>query len=482
MASVLSWFKRHWPAPDDLLLVDIRGEEKKLRAFMRLHPLETGLMHRKGSQVSFRAYVAAHLRGELEGAAESSTVVLNASNDQQRSHPVLILSTAPNRFLDGTVPAGIGLPSSRHDTLDYWSIDEVDSALINLETKFAGRAVRKKLQLPSAGSSRDCWALRILGPAAPGKKVLVLIGGIHGDEWGSCESIIQFATDLLTATAVPGSQPLTYGSRTFTGAEVDSILGKMDIVLFPLVNPDGRAFSQSSGTLWRKNRSEACSDGVAAKIGVDINRNFAFLSEYETAFVPSFFGPALRNALEPTYCGPKAFSENESLNVRWLLDEFPETAWLLDLHSAWGSVLHPWSDDEIQTDDSQMNFLDSAFDGQRGEKGDRTRAGDSGYREYMPPNDQAEFTRLAGLLTSAMNSISTGGTYKQFPFYAYGTFFGTCIDYAYARQFMNPPKPPIHALHIEWGDNVQKNPPWARMQNKFMPEVIAGLVGFCVAA
>ena len=99
----------------------------------------------------------------------------------------------------------------------------------------------------------------------------------------------------------------------------------------------------------------------------------------------------------------------------------------------------------------------------------------------MPPGDQQEFDRLADLLTSGMNAVDNG-TYKKYPFFAYGTFFGTCIDYAYARQFMNPPNPPIHALHIEWGDNIRKNPPWVEMESKFMPEVVAGLIEFGMAA
>ncbi len=481
MASLRTWIMKRWPERGDLLLIDVVGLEKSLRAFMRRHPIELGMVRRNGNRMSFRGYVPANLRRELTLAAEHVTVVLNASDASRTIHSELILSSTSNRFTTGKMPVGVGLPTSVSDPLGYWSVDEVDSALKNLSAAFPTRTQRIELQHKTADGDRKCWALRISGPAVGGKKVLVLVGGIHGAEWGSCESLLNFATDLLTASETAGGQALKYGNQTFAAADVTAILDKMDIVVFPMVNPDGRAHSQATLDLWRKNRNRANSGGVEANIGVDLNRNFGFLDNYELAFDPSFFGTALRDPSDPCYAGPKGFSEPESRNVEWLLDQLPQDGWLLDFHSPWKTVLHPWGDDDIQNDDSTMSFRTPAHDGARGLRGDRTRAGDSGYREFMPAADQAELERLAGLVTTAMNGVD-GGTYDQHPFFAYGTFFGTCVDYAYARQFGVPAKPKLLALHIEWGDNTVPNPDWSLMEGTFMPETVAGLVALCIGA
>ena len=131
------------------------------------------------------------------------------------------------------------------------------------------------------------------------------------------------------------------------------------------------------------------------------------------------------------------------------------------------------------TDDPGMNFMASEFDGQRGLRTDRATPGAAGYREYMPQGDVDEFKRLAKLLASAMTGVN-GRKHTELPFFAYGTFFGTSIDYAHSRHYVDTTRNPIHALHVEWGDNALPNPAWPVMEGQFMPEVVAGLVSFCV--
>jgi murein tripeptide amidase MpaA len=63
--------------------------------------------------------------------------------------------------------------------------------------------------------------------------------------------------------------------------DVRAILESPDIFVVAAVNPDGKAYSQlvdpggSQNFWWRKNRRKA---GMpAGAVGVDVNRNFAFL-------------------------------------------------------------------------------------------------------------------------------------------------------------------------------------------------------------
>jgi murein tripeptide amidase MpaA len=56
--------------------------------------------------------------------------------------------------------------------------------------------------------------------------------------------------------------------------------------VFPDINPDGRNYSQTMVALWRKNRNPAASGGQPNKIGVDVNRNYDFLWDFNVAFSP----------------------------------------------------------------------------------------------------------------------------------------------------------------------------------------------------
>ena len=477
--SVRAWVARRWPRPDDILVADVEGSTLRLRAFLREHSVELGRVVRRGERTSFRAFVAAGLLEELRKHAHRAEVVLNASNQSRTMHQP-VLASARNRFADGQLPPGVGhgAPDAAED---YWSLDEVDSALAGLQQAYPQLSSLIELPEATAGDQRACWALRVGRPSALPKHVLVVLGGMHGAEWGSCESAVGFATDLLAST-LPGAGDFHYGQLTFTAAQLDSILARMDVVVFPLVNPDGRLYSrQFPGTLWRKNRSTAHSGGQAAAIGVDLNRNFGFLHDFANAFDASLFGFGVASATETNYCGPKPFSEPESRNVRWLLDSLPRARWLIDVHSPWQTVLHPWGDDDVQSDDPDMTFRNSDYDSVRGIPDDRMPGGNSGYAEYMTAADQAEHDRLAGRIAAAMQGVGNR-PHPHWPGFAIGTFFGTCIDYAFSRHEADPSASQIHAFLVEWGDGLIVDPPWPTMRGTYMPEVVAGLVQFCLDA
>jgi murein tripeptide amidase MpaA len=482
MASIRSWIRQRWPARDDVLLIDVKGSDKRLRPFLKRHSLAFGMVRRDGDLVAFRAFVPEQLRRELAEHASATNVVLNASAASERIHAATLTRATTNRFLQGALPPGAGLVPLVTDPLKYWTVDEVDTVLCNLETRFAGVASRIPLPHVTADKGKKCWALR-LGLGAPDMKdTLVVLGAIHGSEWGSCECIGNFATDILTASEGNGL-PLEYrGVNTvaFTAAEVTSILQKMDIVLFPLVNRDGREHSQATLTLWRKNRNERDSGGLAHKVGVDLNRNFDFLHDFQQAFDSSLFGTGVTDPAAENYRGTGPFSEPEALNVEFLLDSLPTAKWLVDLHSPWQTVLHPWGDDDIQTDDPDMNFK-AGFTGQRGLRTDRLTPEDSGYREYMPEPDMQELERLSGHVASAMTQVNNR-VHTEFASFAYGTFFGMSIDYAHARHHVDSSRRPIYPLHVEWGNNTLENPDWSDMEGKYMPEVVAGLVSLCLNA
>lgn len=63
----------------------------------------------------------------------------------------------------------------------------------------------------------------------------------------------------------------TYQLLTSTDADTKAFKDKYDFYIFPIVNPDGFAYTQSTDRMWRKNRQSTTS---ASCVGRDINRNW----------------------------------------------------------------------------------------------------------------------------------------------------------------------------------------------------------------
>lgn len=175
---------------------------------------------------------------------------------------------------------------------------------------------------------------------------------------------------------------------------------------------------------------------------------------------------------QQVYCGPSAFSEAESRNVRWLLDTNPRTRWFIDLHSAQGDILYSWGDDQNQSVSPSMSFLNPAFNGLRGVDGD------AAYKEYIPATDLTVAQQLAVVFRDALQAVR-GVSYVAKPGYDLYPTSGASDDYSYSRHFADPSKGKVYAYTVEWGTEFQ--PPWTEMA-LIVQDVSAGLVAFCLAA
>ncbi|RKT19648.1 murein tripeptide amidase MpaA [Streptomyces sp. 1114.5] len=356
--------------------------------------------------------------------------------------------------------------------MPYLNITEVESAVTSLATAYPGLTELITLPEPS-WEGRTAHALKIGAPAGIPKPCVMMIGGVHAREWGSCEILVHLAADLLEAHQ--NGTGLGYHDTTFTADQVLSLLRRLDLVIFPLVNPDGRLYSQTVKPMWRKNRNphNNGSQSDPACVGVDLNRNYDFLFDFTTAFDPNAHPQVSTNPCDRyVYAGPSAFSEPETRNVRWLLDRFPRTRWFVDVHSYSKDMLYNWGDDENQSVDPAMNFRNHAFDGKRGLPGDLT------YAEYIPKGDEDAAVLLAEAFCLGVHGVR-GVTYKPMSgFHLYPTS-GTSDDYVYSRHFVNPDREKVLGFTVEWGTAF--HPPWAEMQ-EIVLEVDAGLVQFCLAA
>ena len=205
--------------------------------------------------------------------------------------------------------------------MTYLNVSEVETAAANLAGAYP--AICQLITLPHTSfEGRTSHALRLGGGAPGSRDCVTILGGVHAQEWGSCEIAINFAADLLDAYT--NNTALAYGGKMFSASAIQSLLDGLHLVIFPLVNPDGRAYSQSTSAMWRRNRNPANSGGNASCIGVDLNRNFDFLFDFNATFSPasdvSVYTSDNPCNSSQVYHGPAAFSEPETQNVKWLLD------------------------------------------------------------------------------------------------------------------------------------------------------------------
>jgi zinc carboxypeptidase len=193
--------------------------------------------------------------------------------------------------------------------LDASAADNPELAtVVELGDSLEGRAIR---------------GLRITADGDDDRPTLLITGGQHAREWIAVSSAMYIADQLITRAGEP-----MYADA----------LSQLQIVIVPVVNPDGYAFTWTDQRYWRKNRR----DGV----GVDVNRNFGHGWGGEGASaVPE----------DENYAGTAAFSEPESQAVRDYVLAHPELVGHLDLHSFGELVLYPWGDVyEVAPDDLQL--------------------------------------------------------------------------------------------------------------------------------
>ncbi|KAJ1329880.1 carboxypeptidase A4 [Microdochium nivale] len=91
------------------------------------------------------------------------------------------------------------------------------------------------------------------------KPAIVIHGTVHAREWIGTMVVEYFAYNLLS----------NYASNS----EIKAFVDKYDFYFFPVVNPDGFIYTQTTDRLWRKNRQTTSGSSC---LGHDINRNWNF--------------------------------------------------------------------------------------------------------------------------------------------------------------------------------------------------------------
>jgi murein tripeptide amidase MpaA len=361
----------------------------------------------------------------------------------------------------------------------YLSVVEVESAL----AAAAGQpndSFTKLIALPKkTWENRVCHAMKIgkgkgIGSTRPG---IYFLGGVHAREWGSCDILINFVQLLTHAFAA--NTGITLGGKTYTAAQIQSIVNNKDVYVFPQANPDGRNYSMTKEAMWRKNRRPAPAGHPESKcVGVDINRNYDFLWDY-----PRYFDPAapIANSKDPcdhdVYIGPSAISEPETRNAVWMLDQYPNIRYFIDIHSYSEDILYNWGDDTNQTTDPGMNFQNAAFNGKRG------IATDTAYKEFINAADRTATIALANRMRDAIKTVR-GRTYTVEQSVGLYPTAGTSDDYAFSRHIVDSSKAKVYSYTIEWGSQNNPtpfHPPYSEML-VIIREITLALLEFCLQA
>jgi carboxypeptidase T len=238
--------------------------------------------------------------------------------------------------------------ATAEEATGYHSVETLEQDLRTLsegqpdivELREVGRSVEQ----------RPIWGLRI-GERRGSTRKLLFTGCHHAREWISVEVPYLLAEHLIQHA---NEQP------------VADWLGRGEIWVVPMMNPDGHEFSRTEFRLWRKNRRQ----NFDGSFGVDPNRNYGYmwgtLNVSTSSHVPS----------DTTYVGPRAFSEPETRAIRDLIGR-ELVSGVLTYHSYSQLILYPWG------------YTDSAI---------------------VDPEDRDEITRLAERMQALIGDVH-GQTY-----------------------------------------------------------------------
>jgi carboxypeptidase T len=203
------------------------------------------------------------------------------------------------------------VPSTR---TGYLTAEGIESAILHINEKYP--SITEINPLPETSHqgriSRVLKISKANSTSSSSKRNGVLfLGGVHAREIVNPDLLVTFAFNLCQAYS--SNSRLVFGGKTYDAASIKKLIEGLDIFIFPLVNPDGRAYVQSptGEPMWRKNRNP--NSGQSCE-GVDVNRNYDFLWS-------SGIGTSADSCSE-VFKGPGAFSEPETRNVRHLIDGY----------------------------------------------------------------------------------------------------------------------------------------------------------------
>ncbi len=376
------------------------------------------------------------------------------------------------------------------------------------------RAIEAQLGRLAADHPRLCTRTVAPNPTHEGRSVsfvtigagadrrpVLLTGGHHAREWAPPDALLSMLDRLLRAyedgtdfvvpafTDTAPARDIAYARASIAAADVRRIVERVELNVVALVNPDGRAFSQSApaNALWRKNRRPAGANSSC--MGVDLNRNYEIAWDFER-YYDDAGDVAVSASKDPcdfqVYIGPAAASEPEGRNVASILRD-RQIEFYVDVHSFSRKILFPWGMDDNQTRDEDQNHRNPAWDGRRdGGPGGR-------YGEFIPAALRDEHVRIGQAMHDAIVDGAGGdprarqrSRYDVEPSLALYPTTGTASDFAASLQFGDePPAQRVISYTLEIGSDADGEggfQPVPAIYPKIEREVHLSLMAFLLAA
>lgn len=318
----------------------------------------------------------------------------------------------------------------------YRTVAQLDSLTKTLAAWFPENFTRLKLPEPSV-EGRPVYALRLRAGEGEERRGVLILGGTHARELMNPDAIIELAIDLFISYR--NDRDIDYGRRKWTATDVRILLESLDLWLVPCGNPDGREYVMNADDMWRKNRRD---NAGSTCDGVDLNRNLHMLWGVTQGNVSC-------DPCRDNYCGPSAFSEPETRNVKHLLDT-RRIDCFLDVHSYSELVLYPWGHAPTQTTDPSQRFTGLPT-------GTCAPIGVAGYQEYMTPQDLQRFETVAQRIVAAIADVRGRNYIPKAGIDLYGTT-GTHSDYAYSRHIADSSLRKTYGFTFETGPFVGNDP------------------------
>lgn len=344
-----------------------------------------------------------------------------------------------DRWANGTVPRGLGTQPAGTKVTSIMTPEEVRSAIDALADEFDFEVGETPNETHEGATM---FYAKVGGAGCDASYRTFLTANIHARERGAADNLVYFISDLLWAERE--GTGVVFGGKHYSMADVKKALGT-GIVFMPMLNPDGVAYDQAEDNCWRRNRNPDAP--------VDLNRNFDYLWDYKAKFADriSEFVASDDPNIE-VYVGTSAFSEPETRNVKWVLDENPSIEWSFDIHSYAGLIIYSWGEDFNQFTDPDMDFRNSAYDDRRGIKIEEPGEHYSAYRaKDLWQSDSFVAQRVANAMAGATQHLRIPITAIQGILMA--PTMGSLSDYVSSRGVSDPSSPDTHGLTLEFGQS-----------------------------
>jgi len=249
----------------------------------------------------------------------------------------------------------------------YQRYDEIVGEIKRLAEVFKEQSTL--IEIGTSHEKNTMYAIQIHLNKSEEKPIVFINCGVHSREWlaiASCKYVIRHVL-----------------FNHYYDHKVKGMLREFDIVVLPVMNPDGYKYSHDNRyRMWRKSRSPTSSYSC---VGVDLNRNF----NYRWGG-----GGSSPDPCDETYCGKKPFSEVEALYLaRYLYKIRRRLVGFLDIHTFGQMWMSPWGYTQAMTKhySSQLSVMRKIRSAIKREEGVTYKIGRSSRVLYETSGDSVDW-------------------------------------------------------------------------------------------